>query len=272
MYAPLAPKSPLSVPIHRARKGTWLEPGGPPKVAPHGTTCPPALRQAKRNFLMGGLTSFSWIRPVQANSVHVEQRLQLTASRQGLPRRSRCPPLPPLRSLRTKEWHHQLRPPGRSDDEAAPLPPSAEGLLDRRQRHRPPRPPRSAETSASLSQPPWARPRELAQSDRGLLLSAPAQGAYAHDFSSFPAVAHRILGLQRHYQSIARPLEWRFTRKTFGTCCANSTLPSLQHDRQYVTELLNQGTKAPDRQDKPMRRSRASKRGSPEACPTPGPP
>jgi transposase len=33
------------------------------------------------------------------------------------------------------------------------------------------------------------------------------------DFSSPDAVADRILGSQQHYQSVARPFEWRFTRR-----------------------------------------------------------
>ena len=33
------------------------------------------------------------------------------------------------------------------------------------------------------------------------------------DFSSQSAVAERILGFQQHYQAVARPFEWRFTRQ-----------------------------------------------------------
>ena len=33
-----------------------------------------------------------------------------------------------------------------------------------------------------------------------------------NDFSSLPGLAQRILNFQRHYQAIARPFEWRFTR------------------------------------------------------------
>jgi len=33
------------------------------------------------------------------------------------------------------------------------------------------------------------------------------------DFSSLSAVADRILGFQHHYQAVARPFEWRFTRQ-----------------------------------------------------------
>jgi hypothetical protein len=34
-----------------------------------------------------------------------------------------------------------------------------------------------------------------------------------NDFPSLPALAQRILDFQRHYQKIAQPFEWRFTRK-----------------------------------------------------------
>ena len=34
-----------------------------------------------------------------------------------------------------------------------------------------------------------------------------------NDFASLPALAQRILDFQSHYQSIARPFDWRFTRK-----------------------------------------------------------
>jgi len=34
-----------------------------------------------------------------------------------------------------------------------------------------------------------------------------------NDFASLSALAQRILDFQRHYQGIARPFDWRFTRK-----------------------------------------------------------
>jgi hypothetical protein len=34
-----------------------------------------------------------------------------------------------------------------------------------------------------------------------------------NDSASLPALAQRILDFQRHYQAIARPFDWRFTRK-----------------------------------------------------------
>jgi DDE superfamily endonuclease len=34
-----------------------------------------------------------------------------------------------------------------------------------------------------------------------------------NDFSSLPALEKRILDFQRHYQRVARPFDWRFTRK-----------------------------------------------------------
>jgi len=72
-----------------------------------------------------------------------------------------------------------FEPPRRPDHEAAALSSSAKGLLDRRQRHRPPRSGRRTKTSPSVPKPracPRAYPRQLAQSDRDLLLSPRAQG------------------------------------------------------------------------------------------------
>ena len=46
------------------------------------------------------------------------------------------------------------------------------------------------------------------------------------DFSSQRAVADRILGFQHHYQTVARPFEWRFTRHDLArllTRCAPAT-------------------------------------------------
>ena len=45
------------------------------------------------------------------------------------------------------------------------------------------------------------------------------------DFSSQDAVADRILGFQQHYQSVARPFEWRFTRQDL-TRLLSRCLPS----------------------------------------------
>jgi hypothetical protein len=45
------------------------------------------------------------------------------------------------------------------------------------------------------------------------------------DFASPDAVAHRILGFQAHYQTIARPFAWRFTRRDLArllTRCPHS--------------------------------------------------
>jgi hypothetical protein len=45
------------------------------------------------------------------------------------------------------------------------------------------------------------------------------------DFSPQGAVFDRILGFAQHYQTIARPLDWRFTRRDLAhllTRCATS--------------------------------------------------
>jgi hypothetical protein len=43
------------------------------------------------------------------------------------------------------------------------------------------------------------------------------------DFTSFDAVAARILGFQDHYQQVAQPFEWRFTRKDLRRLLARTS-------------------------------------------------
>jgi hypothetical protein len=74
---------------------------------------------------------------------------------------------------------------------------------------------------------PSAHPCELAQPDRDLLLDPPTQSAHPDDFSTFGAAAQRILGFQKHYQEIAQPFEWRFTRRDL----ARLLIRSDQHER-----------------------------------------
>jgi hypothetical protein len=52
----------------------------------------------------------------------------------------------------------------------------------------------------------------LAQSNRNLFLDHPTKGPDANDFSSRQELAGRLLAFERHYEAIARPFEWRFTR------------------------------------------------------------
>jgi transposase len=44
------------------------------------------------------------------------------------------------------------------------------------------------------------------------------------DFSTLTAVAQRILGFQQHYQQIAQPFEWRFTRRDLARLLNRSAL------------------------------------------------
>lgn len=43
------------------------------------------------------------------------------------------------------------------------------------------------------------------------------------DFPTAAAAAERILGFQRHYQAVARPFEWRFTRRDLARLLARCT-------------------------------------------------
>jgi hypothetical protein len=47
------------------------------------------------------------------------------------------------------------------------------------------------------------------------------------DSPSLQALAQRILDFQRHYQSIARPFEWRFTRKDLAALLRKLEHPPL---------------------------------------------
>jgi len=56
------------------------------------------------------------------------------------------------------------------------------------------------------------------------------------DFTSQTAVADRILGFQKHYQTVARPFDWRFTRRDLArllTRCA----PSAHLDTANLDKL-----------------------------------
>ena len=48
-------------------------------------------------------------------------------------------------------------------------------------------------------------------------------------FSSQDAVAERILGFQQHYQQIASPFEWKFTRCDLNRLLARSPTPPIPH-------------------------------------------
>lgn len=50
------------------------------------------------------------------------------------------------------------------------------------------------------------------------------------DFASQGAVADRILGFQKHYQAVARPFEWRFTRRDLARLLSRCA-PSTQIDK-----------------------------------------
>ena len=60
------------------------------------------------------------------------------------------------------------------------------------------------------------------------------------DFASQPAVADRLLGFQDHYQTVARPFDWRFTRRDLARLlarCATSAPLAKIAAREYVIEL-----------------------------------
>ena len=46
-----------------------------------------------------------------------------------------------------------------------------------------------------------------------------------NDFDSLAAVANRVLAFQRHYETLARPFEWTFTRRDLATLLAKLAAP-----------------------------------------------
>ena len=60
---------------------------------------------------------------------------------------------------------------------------------------------------------PHARACQLAESSRNLLLRPPEKGPHTNHFPSLTALEERLHAFARHYESIAKPFEWRFTRK-----------------------------------------------------------
>jgi hypothetical protein len=46
-----------------------------------------------------------------------------------------------------------------------------------------------------------------------------------NDFVSLSAVAERLLSFQNHYEQIARPFQWKFTRANLQELMAKSTTP-----------------------------------------------
>lgn len=51
------------------------------------------------------------------------------------------------------------------------------------------------------------------------------KGLTPDDFASFEAIQERILGFQAHYQTVARPFEWKFTRRDLGRLLAKISTP-----------------------------------------------
>ena len=52
------------------------------------------------------------------------------------------------------------------------------------------------------------------------------------DFSTRDDVAARILGFQDHYQAVARPFEWQFTRRDLHRLLKRSAMPDEQPSRK----------------------------------------
>jgi hypothetical protein len=117
-------------------------------------------------------------------------------------------------AVKRKPESHTL--PGPSSHEPASLLSGSNGLLDRRQRFFASRSPGGPKAPAQLSQPgarSRADPCQLAQSNRFFFSILQHKVLTANDFSSLHELAERLLAFERHYETIAQPFEWRFTRQ-----------------------------------------------------------
>jgi hypothetical protein len=87
------------------------------------------------------------------------------------------------------------------------------------------RPTATALAQAAADSP--ARPRILAQPGRDLLLRGPAQSPDPNDFADLDEVEVRLLAFQAHYEQIATPFEWKFTRKDLNALLARTAGQTL---------------------------------------------
>ena len=69
-----------------------------------------------------------------------------------------------------------------------------------------------------------------------------------NDFPTLATVEQRLLAFQTHYEAIAQPFEWKFTRRNLAALLHKIVPPPTHHcgwphDRQYVCGFVNQSTK-----------------------------
>jgi hypothetical protein len=67
------------------------------------------------------------------------------------------------------------------------------------------------EAMADHHRRPHARPRQLAQPGRDLLLHGAAEGPDPNDLQSLTELQDRLLGSEKHYEQVAKRFEWKLT-------------------------------------------------------------
>jgi hypothetical protein len=150
--------------------------------------------------------------------------------RVGLSGRLGRPPRQDLRPLRAHHRHRTVQPAGRPSHGRRAVRLGLTGVLARGQRLISPRPGvhrPAARTLAPTAADPPAGPRLLAESGRDLLLRRPAQSPDPNDFADLEQVEARLLAFQGHYEQIATPFEWKFTRNDLNALLARTTDQTL---------------------------------------------
>jgi hypothetical protein len=88
-------------------------------------------------------------------------------------------------------------------------------------------------SAAPIRTPRWSTCRPRLLTEPGLLLRHPAQAAHPHDFEGLDELASQILAFENHYNAIARPFDWRFTRTDL-----NQLLARIRHHDRHAPHPL----------------------------------
>jgi len=59
-----------------------------------------------------------------------------------------------------------------------------------------------------------------------------------NDFASLAEVEERLLGFEKHYAAVARPFEWKFTRRDLERLLANSVRTRRSEKRRRIRHRI----------------------------------
>jgi len=89
-----------------------------------------------------------------------------------------------------------------------------------------------------------ADPRQLAEPGEIYFSIVQRKVLTPNDLNSITALEDRLLAFQNHYQSAAKPLQWRFTRRDPASLLEKlAACPKAAWSAEYVTELPGWSTK-----------------------------